>query len=68
MWMRRDSNDMPRPAKVDGTDLPTKLLGALVHWVMSNNLLTKLNTYTKWQAHLDFDVSYTVFKRVISGV
>ena len=30
--------------------------------------LTVLDSYTKWQAHLDFDVSYTVFKRVISGV
>ena len=28
---------MPRPAKLDGTDLPTKLLGTLVHWVMCNN-------------------------------
>ena len=59
---------MPRPAKINGTDKPTKLLGALVHWVMHNNLLTVLNSYTKWQAHIDFIVSYTVFKRVISGV
>ena len=59
---------MPRPAKLDGTDQPTKLLGALVYWVMCNNLLTKLNTYTRWQAHLDFDVSYRVFKTVISRV
>ena len=35
---------------------------------MHNNLLTKLNTYTIKQASLDFDVSYTELKRVISGV
>ena len=46
----------------------TCLQKSWVHWVMHNNLLTKLNTYTKRQAHLDFDVSYIVFKRVISGV
>ena len=43
----RIQDHMPRPAKLDGTDLPTKLLGTLVHWVMRNNLLTRLNMYTR---------------------
>ena len=64
----RIQDHMPRPAKIDGTDKPTKLLGALVHWVMLNNLLMVLNSYTRQQAHEDFDVSLTVFKGVISGV
>ena len=59
---------MPRPVKLDGTDEDTKLLGALVHWVMRNNLLTRLNTYSAIQASRDFDVSYTKLKRVITGV
>ena len=59
---------MPRPAKVDGTDIDTKLLGTLVHWIMRNNLLTRVNTYSAKQASKDFDVSYTKLKRVISGV
>ena len=46
---------MPRPVKLDGTDEDTK--GALVHWVMRNNLLTRLNTYSAIQASRDFDVS-----------
>ena len=59
---------MPRPAKLDGTDIDTKLLGTLVHWVMHNNLLTRLNTYSAKQASKDFDVLYTKLKRVITGV
>ena len=59
---------MPRPAKLDGTDIDTKLLGTLVHWVMHNNLLTRLNTYSAIQASKDFDVSYTQLKRFISGI
>ena len=59
---------MPRPVKLDGTDKDTKLLGALVHWVMHNNLLTRLNMYSAIQASRDFDVSYTKLKRVITGV
>ena len=59
---------MPRPTKPDGTDIDTKLLGILVHWVMCNNLLTKLNTYSAKQASKDFNVSYTKLKRVITGV
>ena len=58
---------MPRPVKLDGTDEDTKLLGALVHWVMCNNLLTILNKYPAIQASRDFDVSYAKLKRVITG-
>ena len=64
----RIQDHMPRPAKLDGTDKDTKLLGTLVHWLMRNNLLTKLNTYSTKQCSLDFDVSYTKLKRVISVV
>ena len=64
----RIQDHMPRPAKLYGTNMPTELLGTLVHWVMRNNLLTRLNTYTRKQASKDFGVSYTKFKRVISGV
>ena len=59
---------MPRPPKLDGTDIDTKLLGTLVHWVMHNNLLTKLNTYSAIQASRDFDVSYGKLKRIITGI
>ena len=59
---------MPGPVKLDGTDEDTKLLGTLVHWVMCNNLLTRLNMYSAIQASKDFDVSYTKLKRVITGV
>ena len=59
---------MPRPVKLDGTDEDTKLLGALVHWVMRNNLLTVVNKYPATQASRDFDVSYSKLKRVITGV
>ena len=59
---------MPRPAKLDGTELDTKILRTLVHWLMCNNPLMKLNTYTIKQASKDFDISYTKLKRVISGV
>ena len=54
----RIRDHIPRPAKLDGTDEHTKLLGTLVHWVMCNNLLTRVNTYTAKQASKDFDVSY----------
>ena len=59
---------MPRPVKLDGTDENTKLLGALVHWVMRNNLLTRLNMYSAIQASREFDISYTQLKRVITVV
>ena len=42
----RIQDHMPRPAKLDDTDLDTKLLGTLIHWLMCNNLLTKLNIFT----------------------
>ena len=63
----RIRDHMPRPVKLNGTDEDTKLLGALVHWVMRNNLL-RLYTYSAIQASRDFDVSYTKLKRVITGV
>ena len=59
---------MARPVKLDGPDEDTKLLGALVHWVMHNNLLTILKKYPAIQASRDFDVSYAKLKRVITGV
>ena len=64
----RIQGHMSTPAKLDGTDIDTKLLGTLIHWVMCNNLLTRLNTYSAKQASKDFDVSYTKLKRVITGV
>ena len=42
----RVQDHMPTPVKLDGTDKDTKLLGTLVHWVMHNNLLTRLNMYS----------------------
>ena len=64
----RIRDHMPRPVKVDGTDEDTKLLGALVHWVMHNNLLTIINMYPAKQASRDFNVSYGKLRRVITGV
>ena len=64
----RIQDHMPRPVKLDGTDEDTKLLGALVHWVMCNNLLTIVNKYPAIQASRDFDVSYGKLRRVITGV
>ena len=62
----RIRDHMPRPVKLDGTDEDTKLLGALVHWVMRNNLLTIVNKYPAIQASRDFDVSYRKLRRVIT--
>ena len=62
----RIRDHMPRPVKLDGTDKDTKLLGALVHWVMHNNLLTIVNKYPAIQASRDFDVSYGKLRRVIT--
>ena len=64
----RIQDHMPRPVKLNGTDKDTNLLGALVHWIMRNNLLTRLNMYSAIQASRDFDISYTQLKRVITGV
>ena len=58
---------MPRPVKLDDTDKDTKLLGAQVHWVMRNNLLTIVNKYPVIQASRDFNVSYGKLRRVITG-
>ena len=63
----RIQDHMPRPVKLDGTDEDTKILGALVHWLMCNNLLTIVNKYPAIQASRDFDVSYEKLKRVITG-
>ena len=63
----RIQDHMPRPVKLDGTDEDTKLLGALVHWVMHNNLLTIVNKYPALQASRDLDVSYGKLRRVITG-
>ena len=63
----RIRDHMPRPVKLDGTDEDTKLLGALVHWVMRNKLLTIVNKYPAIQASRDFDVSYGKLRRVITG-
>ena len=59
---------MPRHVKLNGTDEDTKLLGALVHWVMCNNLLTIINKYPVIQASRDFEVSYGKLRRVITAV
>ena len=64
----RIPDHMLRPVKLDGMDKDTKLLGALVHWVMRNNLLTILNKYPAIQASRDFDVSYGKLRRVITGI
>ena len=64
----RIRDHMPRPSKLDGMDGDTKLLGTLVHWVMHNNLLMRLNTYPAIQASTDFDISYGKLKRVITEI
>ena len=64
---KRVQDHMPRAVKLDGTDKNTNLLGALVHWVMRNNLLTIVNKYPAIQASRDFDVSYSKLKRVTTG-
>ena len=64
----RIRDHMPRPVKLNGTDKDTKLLGALVHWVMCNNLLTIINKCPAKQAIKDFNVSYGKLRRVITGV
>ena len=64
----RIRDHMPRPVKLNGTDEDTKLLGALVHWVMRNTLLTIINKYPAIQASRDFNVSYGKLRGVITGV
>ena len=46
---------------------PTVILGALVHWLMRNNLLKKKDGYSIEQCSNDFGCSKTILKRVISG-
>ena len=58
---------MPRPAHLSQKPKPTVLLGALVHWLMRNNLLNKKDGYSIEQCSNDFGCSKTILKRVISG-
>ena len=64
----RIRDHMPRPVKLNGTDEDTKLLRALVHWIMRTNLFTIVNKYPAIQASRDFDVSYGKLRRVITGI
>ena len=64
----RIRDHMPRPAHFEGMDLPTKLLGALIHYLMRNNLCQVTNTYSAKKAEEEFKVGYTAMKRVVSGV
>ena len=64
----RICNHMPRPAFLEAYPLAMKLLGALTHYIMRNNLLRVKNKYTIREAKADFKDSYTVLKRVFSGV
>ena len=64
----RICDHMPQPAYLEASPLATKLLGALTHFVMRNNLLQTNNMYSAKNAEIDFNVSYTMLKRVISGV
>ena len=64
----RIRDHMPTPAHFEGMDTSTKLLGALVHYLMRNNLCRTTNTYAAKKATRDFNVGYTALKRVISGV
>ena len=66
IFMLAVRDHMPRPVKLDGTDEDTKLLGALVHWIMRNNLITIVNKYPAIQASRDFDVFYGKLRRVIT--
>ena len=68
MWTRRESKITCLDLLNLMADEDTKLLGALVHLVMHNNLLTRLHIYSALQASRDFDVSYAKLKRVITGV
>ncbi|MCG8623459.1 MAG: hypothetical protein MJE68_15885, partial [Proteobacteria bacterium] len=58
---------MPRPAYLSQKPQPTVMLGALVHYLMRNNLLKKKDGYSIEQCSKDFKCSKTVLKRVISG-
>ena len=58
---------MPRPTRLSQKPIPTVILGALVHWLMRNNLLKKKNGYSIEQCSNDFSCSKMILKRVISG-
>ena len=58
---------MPRPAHLSQKPKPTVILGALVHWLMCNNLLKKKDGYSIEQCSNDFSCSKMILKRVISG-
>ena len=64
----RIHDHMPRPAFLEAYPLATKLLGALTHYIMRNNVLRVKDKYTIKDAKNDFKDSYTVLKRVFSGV
>ena len=64
----RICNHMPRPAFLEAYPLATKLLGALAHYIIRNNLLRVKNKYTIKNAKTDFKEGYTALKRVFSGV
>ena len=59
---------MPRPAFLEAYPPATKLLGALTHFIMRNNVLRFKDKYTIKNAKDDFKKSYTDLKRVFSGV
>ena len=64
---RRTLCKTQRPAHLSQKPKPTVLLGALVHWLMRNNLLKKKDGYSIEQCSNDFSCSKTILKRVISG-
>ena len=64
----RIHDHMPRPAFLEAYPLATKLLGALTHYVMCNNLPRVKNKYTIKQAKTDFNEGCAAMKRVFSGV
>ena len=64
----RIRDHMPRPAFLEAYPPATKLLGALTHYIMRNNVLRVKDKYTIKDAKRDFKDSYTVLKRVFSGV
>ena len=58
---------MPRPAQLSQKPKPTLILGALVHWLLCNNILKKKDRYSIEACHREFDCSLSILKRVISG-
>ena len=64
----RIRDHMPRPAFLEAYPLATKLLGTLTHYIMCNNVLRVKDKYTIKNAKDDFRESYTILKRVFSGI